>query len=106
MGTGFPPEPVLGPAKGRTRVRSPLRRAKEGRVRSCASKNSSRLPWRRHQIAQFLRPQPRRRETYAAAFPAVSYDLSGDGFHAGKRQRDLIADCEMIGGSDARAAFT
>src|SRR3989304_5673392 len=24
VGTGFPPEPVLGPAKGRTRVRSPL----------------------------------------------------------------------------------
>src|ERR1019366_9729148 len=36
MATGFPPEPVLGPAKGRTRVRSPLRRAKEGRIRSCS----------------------------------------------------------------------
>src|ERR1035441_5207728 len=36
MGTDFPPEPVLGPAKGRTRVRSPLRRAKEGRTRSRA----------------------------------------------------------------------
>src|SRR5450759_1874780 len=34
MGTDFPPELVLGPAKGRTRVRSPLRRAKEGRTRS------------------------------------------------------------------------
>jgi hypothetical protein len=36
--TGFPPEPVLGPAIGRTRVRSPLRRAKEGRKRSCSNK--------------------------------------------------------------------
>src|ERR1035441_3755422 len=36
MGTDFPPEPVLGPAKGRTRVRSQLRRAKEGRTRSRA----------------------------------------------------------------------
>src|ERR1700690_1883164 len=39
MGTGFPPEPVLGPAKGRTRVRSPLRRVKEGRTRSCGKQN-------------------------------------------------------------------
>src|SRR3990167_3416819 len=52
MGAGFPPEPVLGPAKGRTRVRSPLptppkqplrvrrrdRRAKQGRIISRANK--------------------------------------------------------------------
>src|ERR1039457_6130820 len=41
MGTDFPPEPVLGPAKGRTRVRSPLRRAKEGRTRSRARNKHS-----------------------------------------------------------------
>src|ERR1035437_1797650 len=41
MGTDFPPEPVLGPAKGRTRVRSPLRRTKEGGPKSRARNNNS-----------------------------------------------------------------